>query len=106
VATRTGDMVCRFGGEEFLLVYLSCDVTEAAPIVHRLRSALAASMSAADVPAFTVSFGLADSTYAPTAAEVIACADSALLTAKREGRDRLIIAEKPDPSTESALIGL
>jgi len=32
---RTGDMVSRFGGEEFLLVYVGCDATEAAPIVHR-----------------------------------------------------------------------
>jgi diguanylate cyclase (GGDEF)-like protein len=93
---RTGDMVCRFGGEEFLLVYVGCDATQAAPIVHRLRAALAESMVAAGVPPFTVSIGLADSTYANTAASVIACADAALLTAKREGRDRLIIATKPD----------
>jgi diguanylate cyclase (GGDEF)-like protein len=94
---RTGDMVSRFGGEEFLLVYVGCDVTEAAPIVHRLRTALAESVVAAGVPPFTVSIGLADSTYATTAAAIIACADAALMTAKREGRDRLIIAAKPDP---------
>jgi len=93
---RTGDMVSRFGGEEFLLVYVGCDVTEAAPIVHRLRAALAESVVAAGVPPFTVSIGLADSTYATTAAAIIAYADAALMTAKREGRDRLIIAAKPD----------
>ena len=93
---RTGDMVCRFGGEEFLLVYVGCEVTEAAPIVHRLRAALAESVVAAGVPPFTVSIGLADSTYAATAAEIIAYADAALMTAKREGRDRLIIAAKLD----------
>jgi diguanylate cyclase (GGDEF)-like protein len=95
-AVRTGDMVSRFGGEEFLLVYVGCDVTDAAPIVHRLRAALAESVVAAGVPPFTVSIGLADSTYAATAATVIAYADAALMTAKREGRDRLIIAAKPD----------
>jgi diguanylate cyclase len=89
-------MVCRFGGEEFLLVYVGCDVTEAAPIVHRLRAALAESVAAAGVPPFTVSIGLADSTYASTAAAIIAYADVALMTAKREGRDRLIVATKPD----------
>jgi diguanylate cyclase (GGDEF)-like protein len=94
---RAGDMVCRFGGEEFLLVYVGCDVTEAAPIVHRLRAALAESVATAGVPPFTVSIGLADSTYATTAAGIIGYADGALLTAKREGRDRLIIAAKPDP---------
>jgi diguanylate cyclase (GGDEF)-like protein len=93
---RSGDMVSRFGGEEFLLVYVGCDVTDAAPIVHRLRAALAESVIAAGVPPFTVSIGLADSSYATTAAGIIGCADAALMTAKREGRDRLIIAEKPD----------
>jgi diguanylate cyclase len=93
---RTGDMVSRFGGEEFLLVYVGCDVTEAAPIVHRMRAALAESVVAAGVPPFTVSIGLADSTYATTAAAIIAYADTALMTAKREGRDRLIIAAKPE----------
>jgi diguanylate cyclase (GGDEF)-like protein len=93
---RTGDLVCRFGGEEFLLVYVGCEVTEAAPIVHRLRTALGESVIAAGVPPFTVSIGLADSTYATTAAEIIAYADAALMTAKREGRDRLIIAAKLD----------
>jgi diguanylate cyclase (GGDEF)-like protein len=91
---RPGDMVCRFGGEEFLLVYDGCDVTEAAPVVHRLRTALAESIAASGVPPFTVSVGLADSTYADHAAEVIAIADVALMTAKHEGRDRLIIPPK------------
>ena len=95
-SVRTGDMVCRFGGEEFLMVYVGCDVTEAAPIVHRLRNTLASSIAAAGVPPFTVSVGMADSTYAPYAAEVIAVADEALLVAKREGRDQLIIASKPE----------
>jgi diguanylate cyclase (GGDEF)-like protein len=99
---RTGDMVCRFGGEEFLLVYVGCDVTEAAPIVHRLRAALAESVVVAGVPPFTVSIGLADSTYATTAAGIIAYADTALMTAKREGRDRLIIAAKPNQVVDEA----
>jgi diguanylate cyclase (GGDEF)-like protein len=99
---RTGDMVSRFGGEEFLLIYIGCDVTDAAPIVHRLRAALAESVAAAGVPPFTVSIGLADSTYANTAAATIAYADAALMAAKREGRDRLIIAAKPDQMMEKA----
>ena len=97
---RTGDMVCRFGGEEFLLVYVGCDVTEAAPIVHRLRAALAESLAAAGVPPFTVSIGLADSTYATTAASMIAYADAALMMAKREARYRLIIAVKSDQAAD------
>jgi diguanylate cyclase (GGDEF)-like protein len=99
-SVRPGDLVCRFGGEEFLLVYVGCDVTDAAPIVHRLRSALAESIAASGVPPFTVSFGLADSTYADQAADVIAVADVALMMAKHEGRDRLIIAPKLDAEVD------
>jgi len=104
-SVRTGDMVCRFGGEEFLVVYVGCDVTGAAPIVHRLRTALASSIAAAGVPPFTVSVGLADSTYADNAAEIIALADSGLLMAKREGRDQLIIAAKTESGEGAALKG-
>ncbi len=101
-SVRAGDLVCRFGGEEFLLVYVGCDVTEAAPIVHRLRDTLADSIAASGVPPFTLSVGLADSTYAHHGADVIAIADAALLVAKREGRDQLIIAAKGErqPSTQ------
>jgi diguanylate cyclase (GGDEF)-like protein len=107
-SVRAGDLVCRFGGEEFLLVYVGCDVTEAAPIVHRLRTTLAESIVASGVPPFTVSVGLADSTYANRAADVIAIADAALLVAKREGRDQLIIAAKAErgPGNAIAPMGL
>jgi diguanylate cyclase (GGDEF)-like protein len=101
-AVRTSDLVCRFGGEEFLVVFVGCDVTQAAPIVHRLRSSLGASIAAAGVPPFTVSIGMADSTYADDAAAVIACADAALLAAKREGRDRIVIAPPPDPEGQES----
>ena len=87
-------------------MYVGCDVTEAAPIVHRLRSALAESIAASGLPPFTVSVGLADTTYAASAAQVIAYADDALLMAKRAGRDQLIIASKPDcdeDQTQAAL---
>lgn len=43
-----------------------------------------------------MSVGLADSTYGATAAEIIDRADSALLLAKRNGRDQLVIASRSD----------
>jgi hypothetical protein len=63
---------------------------------------LAESIAAAGVPRFTVSVGLADSTYASNAAEVIAAADNALLIAKQEGRDQLIIASPSTPDNEDS----
>ena len=71
---------------------------------HRLHTALAESVAAAGVPPFTVSIGLADSTYATTAAAIIAYADAALMTAKREGCDHLIIAAKPDRAVGETLL--
>jgi PleD family two-component response regulator len=49
--------------------------------------------------------GLADSTYATNAAAIIAAADEGLLTAKREGRDQLIIAPKPGVADRSEFTG-
>lgn len=94
---REDELVSRYGGEEFLVVLPGCGVDQAAPVVHRLRDRLRAATAEAGAasPAFTASFGLADSTYADDPLDVVACADEALLQAKHDGRDRLVIADRP-----------
>jgi diguanylate cyclase (GGDEF)-like protein len=89
---REHDLLSRYGGEEFLLVFPDCDVATATPIIERIRQRLCDSFHTSTVPGFTASYGLADSTFAADAAEVISLADAALLTAKRNGRDRLSVA--------------
>ena len=62
-------------------------------MVDRVREALARALAGGGVPAFTASFGLADADPDADFEAVLREADGCLLTAKREGRDRLVVAE-------------
>ena len=93
---REGDVPCRFGGEEFVVLFPSCLVEAAAPVVHRVREALAERVVHTGLPSFTASYGLADSTYGVDFEHVFRFADHALFQAKDQGRDRLIIADPLD----------
>ena len=91
---RDDDVVCRYGGEEFVIVFPACSVVEAAAIVHRAREALVSAVASGDVPKFTASYGLADSKFATEFDEVLRSADAAMFRAKEAGRDRLVIADE------------
>ena len=93
---RDGDMVARHGGEEFVLVLPRTSVTTAAPVLHRLRSALADALAGAQLPPFTVSIGLVDSTWSDQLDVLLRTADRALMQAKADGRDRVVIADDDD----------
>ncbi|HTI33687.1 MAG TPA: GGDEF domain-containing protein [Miltoncostaea sp.] len=95
-AVRRGDLVGRWGGEEFLV--LAREPGGAADLVRlaeRVRSAIGAGPVAAgdaQVPV-TVSIGVAlAGTPAPTPDALVAAADAALYAAKDAGRDRVILA--------------
>lgn len=94
---RGGDIPCRFGGEEFVVLFPDCLVEAAAPVVHRIREALAETLERAGLPGFTASYGLADSSFGADFEHVFRFADHALFQAKDQGRDRLIIADPLDP---------
>ena len=87
---RTGDILGRWGGEEFLLVLPDTTLDSALASVERLRVlALAIQVPGATVPArVTFSAGLASTgDGARSLEEIIARADAALYEAKNEGRD-------------------
>jgi len=90
-ALREEDLPCRFGGEEFAVVVPDVDAQGAAEVADRLRMALAVAVIGSGPP-FTVSIGVSDSTMARDLAGQLALADAALLTAKRDGRDRCLVA--------------
>jgi len=100
-ATRAGDVLARYGGEEFVLVLPDRSAHEAVEVLQRIRERLAEAAAASDVPAFTVSFGLTDSSMGTTVMDVVRSADAALLSAKNEGRDRVVLA---GASSLSALV--
>lgn len=89
---RAEDVVARHGGEEFVIVFPRCSVREAADVLERVRERLRAALSAAEVPEFTCSAGVAEAAPEETFHDVLRAADEALLAAKRSGRDRVLIA--------------
>jgi PleD family two-component response regulator len=68
------------------------DAAGAAAVVERVRFELAAALADGDLPPFTASFGVADSTHAATFDDLLGHADRFLLAAKRAGRDRVFVA--------------
>jgi diguanylate cyclase (GGDEF)-like protein len=98
---RPNDIPGRYGGEEFVIVLPECSLDEARQVLGRVRERLAERIVVADLPPFTISFGLASSDQATDFDLVVALADAALLSAKAGGRDRVVTstgASQPAPN--------
>ncbi len=89
---RNDDVIARYGGEEFVILFPGQPVTVAAAALERVREALALAVVAAAVPSFTASFGVASPVNSHALDQLIRSADAALFRAKREGRNRVIVA--------------
>ena len=86
-ALRDNDMIGRWGGEEFIILFPDLDQERALAVVERFRGKLATAHTGQH-PRFTASFGVTDSTHAETVQELIQIADAALYVAKEAGRDQ------------------
>jgi diguanylate cyclase (GGDEF)-like protein len=90
---RRVDLVARYGGEEFCVLYSGVGDSDAARLAESLRRAVAE----ADGPvAVTASFGVCVHSGARggrDAEGMLHDADAALYRAKREGRDRVAVAD-------------
>jgi diguanylate cyclase (GGDEF)-like protein len=89
---RSEDLISRYGGEEFVIVFPAQSSSTAAGALERVREALALAAVAGSVPAFTASFGVASSVDAQSLDELIKSADAALFQSKHDGRNRVTIA--------------
>lgn len=88
---RASDVVCRWGGEEFLMILKDCDAAAASALAEKLREATAADGElAALVPGgITASFGVAQHTEGESVESLVGRADRAMYAAKQEGRNRV-----------------
>jgi diguanylate cyclase (GGDEF)-like protein len=90
-SVRPEDVVCRYGGEEFVVLLPGCNADDGVRAMERLRENLALAVSGGSVPGFTCSFGVTDSTAGRSLGELVEVADAALMAAKRGGRNRLVV---------------
>ena len=89
---RTGDLLCRYGGEEFAILLPETEGQRAADLAERLRSALAGFEVDAGKGLklrVTASFGVATASGSTDAETLLAQADAMLYRAKEEGRNRV-----------------
>jgi two-component system cell cycle response regulator len=86
--TKASDLPARYGGDEFVVLLPDCTGDDALAVAERLRAAVALDVTAVPV---TVSAGVgAMPANAGDGERLVAAADAALYSAKREGRDRSV----------------
>ena len=88
---RRTDLVARFGGEEFVILFPEGSMDDIRVVLERLRQAFGARQfdNHPDLHV-SLSAGVVQSQPADTSATIIQRADEALYRAKAEGRDRLV----------------
>lgn len=98
VATlRKTDLVCRWGGEELIVIAYDCDLDEAARLAETLRAAIemAPFRTPDDGTRVTVSVGITAWRDGDTVDRILSRVDRALYQAKRDGRNCVRIAAPP-----------
>ena len=95
---RETDFVCRYGGEEFSIILSDTGIDEGVALAERLRHII----EEAHIPIseneridFTCSIGIAEYDKSIRNSDtLIAVADEALYKAKRQGRNKVVLAKK------------
>jgi len=97
-AVRSEDIVCRYGGEEFVLILpemsLECAI-EKAELLRHLVSEISLRFRSEELHEINVSVGVAIyPQHAESAEQLLRAADRALYEAKHQGRNRIIVADQ------------
>ena len=101
---RPDDTICRLGGEEFAVVMVGCEEANALAVADRIKRRLAES-EFPGIGRLAVSVGLAlGPEHAMNPRELAACAEAAMMTAKAQGKNRIVLysdteTERPDAPT-------
>ncbi|GIU14355.1 MULTISPECIES: sensor domain-containing diguanylate cyclase [unclassified Shewanella] len=91
---RSDDLLCRWGGEEFLILLPSCNLSQASDIAEKLRELVEARLLTINGCQInvTISCGVAEYRASEKAEELINRADVALYQAKEQGRNRVVMS--------------
>lgn len=99
--SRYGDFVCRFGGEEFVLVMPNIAIEiaqERAESLHQIINALNIPYADFNLTT-TISMGIAwFPEHGESKEELLRAADKAMYTAKHTGRNRVVVYHEPELS--------
>jgi diguanylate cyclase (GGDEF)-like protein len=90
---RQGDILARWGGEEFVVLLPETNLNDATALGERLRAAVADLRipCGAGITQLAVSIGVAErEARHPTLDALIASADECLYQAKQQGRNRVV----------------
>ena len=90
-SVRGSDVVCRYGGEEFLVLAPETNLRGALALAEKIRLAVSSRLFGADALSFPLTFsvGVARLRDGESGNDMIARADEALYQAKQAGRDRV-----------------
>jgi len=94
---RNADIMARWGGEEFLILFPETRAEQALNGLERLREALRGAAVSETVPGLAVTFsaGVAEHAHGHTLRQTLERADRALYDAKAHGRNRALLAAAP-----------
>ncbi len=87
---RPDDVVCRYGGEEFVVVLPRCSAEDAQRVFQRVQKRVGMIGDDGRLPRFTASYGVTDSDGTTGLDDLISEADAALYEAKADGKNRLV----------------
>jgi diguanylate cyclase (GGDEF)-like protein len=85
---RTTDVGCRWGGEEFIVVFPLTNIFQAAEACEKLRKSIN-HLSFDGVKSVSCSFGVAQFEFEDTTHSLISRADEAMYKAKKSGKNRV-----------------
>jgi diguanylate cyclase (GGDEF)-like protein len=95
---RTGDVIARFGGEEFTVLLNGCKLDAAHAIVERLRELVPRGL--------TCSAGLAEWDGTESDLALVQRCDAALYEAKARGRNRTVVAPSPADADGTGILAV
>jgi diguanylate cyclase (GGDEF)-like protein len=91
---RPTDLVARFGGEEFVIIFPDTKLADAVAAAERVREAVSRealrTADGTDLPSVTISMGVTELGADQTVPDILKKADAAMYRAKQAGRNRVI----------------